>query len=847
MDYLRNLGSVAVSTLVQKSGLNLPFILGQKLLSFDGVCTLYDGTKRDDGSPVSIFEYDFGESSKKSFKPPAQNALRKLRTTRHPDILKFIDAVETDSTLHIMTERVKPLQLTLSDWSSRNAQEREDWLLWGLHRISVALVFLNDTCSSTHGRVCVNSIFITPSGEWKLGGFEMLSTPRDDASVLYTMGSLFSAAAAYAPPEVKKQGWHVLKDLNPPAADGYALGVLLHTVFNPSHPPLATTNPPHPPPSAASRGSIPSSIFNPFKKLLNPNPQTRLTPKQLLEIGMSESGFFQSNRLVKVSLGLDNFALSSEAEKSVFLRTLKESASSFPPEFASYRVLPSLVSALEFGGASAANMLPLVLQFGESVTSEEYSNAVVGPLVKLYSSPDRGTRMALLDHLTDYVDKLDKKTVSDKIWPHLQTGFSDTVAVIREATTKSIIHFSPKLNDRILNNDLLRLLAKMQTDPEASIRTNTCILIGRLGPSLGYNTKRKVLVPAFTRALKDTFVHARVASLMAFMATIDCFEIEDVATKVIPNVSSTLIDKEKLVRDQAFKTIDLFIKRLESHAAKMPDTEVEGVGDAPPGNFPAPTSLVNSAAGAAGALAGWAITSLGKRLAASDLQSTISPDVSGFSEKPIDIGTSSSGFVMNDISSAEVRGDKGKGMQLLTKQTNFATEFDAETADDIKKNPWGNDDLIDINADQGDWGTFETAPPIVAPKPKPIISQSGINILVPPSARPRSSEERKIISSRRIGSPGQRQVPHSINRQTLQSSPSASRQSTPVSSPRLSKVDWDDGSGWDDAEKHGNGGASPAVSSLAGLSKEEKAAELARRKEERKQRIAQLKEQKRKA
>lgn len=102
-----------------------------------------------------------------------------------------------------------------------------------------------------------------------------------------------------------------------------------------------------------------------------------------------------------------------------------------------------------------------------------------------------------------------------------------------------------QLSDRILNNDLLRFLAKMQTDPEASIRTNTCILIGRLGPSLGYHTKRKVLVPAFTRALKDPFVHARVAALMAFMATIDCFDIEDLATKVIPNIASALVDKEK--------------------------------------------------------------------------------------------------------------------------------------------------------------------------------------------------------------------------------------------------------------------------------------------------------------
>lgn len=48
MDYLRTLGSAAVSSLVQKSGLNLPFSLGQKVTSFDNtsIWSLYDGTKR---------------------------------------------------------------------------------------------------------------------------------------------------------------------------------------------------------------------------------------------------------------------------------------------------------------------------------------------------------------------------------------------------------------------------------------------------------------------------------------------------------------------------------------------------------------------------------------------------------------------------------------------------------------------------------------------------------------------------------------------------------------------------------------------------------------------------------
>lgn len=157
---------------------------------------------QDDSSPVSIFEYDLSDPTKKNLKCFATNAFRKLRTTRHPDVLKFMDVVETDSTIYIMTERIQPLQNVLPSWSSREPQQREDWLLWGLHRIAVccglsfrflpvsynlqvALAFVNESCSSTHGKICVDAIFVSPSGEWKLGGFELFSGMKDDAPTLY--------------------------------------------------------------------------------------------------------------------------------------------------------------------------------------------------------------------------------------------------------------------------------------------------------------------------------------------------------------------------------------------------------------------------------------------------------------------------------------------------------------------------------------------------------------------------------------------------------------------------------------------------------------------------------------
>lgn len=42
------------------------------------------------------------------------------------------------------------------------------------------LSFINDEASSIHGNVRLSSIFTSKSGEWRLGGLEVLSSPKDD-------------------------------------------------------------------------------------------------------------------------------------------------------------------------------------------------------------------------------------------------------------------------------------------------------------------------------------------------------------------------------------------------------------------------------------------------------------------------------------------------------------------------------------------------------------------------------------------------------------------------------------------------------------------------------------------
>jgi SCY1-like protein 1 len=47
------------------------------------------------------------------------------------------------------------------------------------------LKFINDEASSVHGNVRVSSVFTCESGEWKLGGFDILSSMQDDDAIIY--------------------------------------------------------------------------------------------------------------------------------------------------------------------------------------------------------------------------------------------------------------------------------------------------------------------------------------------------------------------------------------------------------------------------------------------------------------------------------------------------------------------------------------------------------------------------------------------------------------------------------------------------------------------------------------
>lgn len=176
-----------------------------------------------------------------------------------------------------------------------------------------------------------------------------------------------------------------------------------------------------------------------------------------------------------------------------------------------------------------------------------------------------------------------------------------------------------KLSDRTINGELLKHLAKTANDEQPGIRTNTTICLGKIAKYLGTSSRSKVLIAAFTRSMRDPFVHARNAALMALAATTEFFTEEDCAIRILPALSPLLIDKEKLVRDQATRAMETYLQRIKKAASSMPDTALPpqqaGDGQAARMGTPQPS-------GGSQGWTGWAISSFTNKIstAAGEMQ-----------------------------------------------------------------------------------------------------------------------------------------------------------------------------------------------------------------------------------
>ncbi|CAF2979940.1 unnamed protein product [Rotaria sp. Silwood2] len=378
------------------------------------IWTILNGKKKITGDLVTIFS-----CQNDAHIQLAKGALKRMKTLRHPNILIYLDGVETDKYVYVVTEKAVPLETYLNELKS-NINEtnfNNEHLLeiaWGLQQICRVLTFLHDDCKLSHGNINTNTIFVdTKSCDWKLGCLEFVQSINENQ--IHLPSKYLPACQRYEPPS--KKGGDSQK-----ARDIWFIGTLIWEIFNGNGATSAT--------SYRQLGSIPRPLSAAYGDLINPNPSLRSSFDKLLE-----SPFIQNNSLVECLLFLEEIQLKDPGEKQTFFTSLPDKVDQFPSHINERKVLPLLFNAYEFGSSGSA-VLPTLFKLGKRLSDSDYKKRIVPIITKLFASTDRMTRFRLLQQLDIYVEHLTPAVVNDDIFSHICSGFTDQEPAIREATVK---------------------------------------------------------------------------------------------------------------------------------------------------------------------------------------------------------------------------------------------------------------------------------------------------------------------------------------------------------------------------------------------------------------------------
>ncbi|GFX28043.1 n-terminal kinase-like protein [Trichonephila clavipes] len=504
---------------------------------------VHSGTKKVTGEPVTIFSFEVTAETR-TLLDIAKAAVKRLKTLRHPSILTYVDSLETDKFVYLVVEPVEPLELFLLE-SSYTPNQKLLALSWGLHQIASGIGFLNKDCQLSHNNICRSSIFVNRAGEWQIFGLEYIASVNDPFPI-----KILPEHTNYNPPE---HGSTKQEDYPPWAYDSWGLGCLIWEVFNSALSKVSLLKNP---------GKIPSNLSAFYCELVCANPKSRPSSITFLKKASKGNGFLK-NKFVDSMLFLREIHIKEADEKIAFFNNLPTSLDTFPQDICLYKILPELVNAFEFGNAGSSVLTPM-FKLGKLLPEDEYQKKIVPSIVKMFSSKDRATRAKLLQQVEQFIDHIQPSVINNQIFPNIAQGFLDTNPTIRDQTIKCMMYLSPKLNYQNLNEEMLKHFARLQTkDEQGGIRTNTTVCLGKIASYLHPQTRKKVLISAFVRALRDPFPPARTAAILALAATEHYYSIQDCATKILPALCHFTVDPEKSIRDAAFKTIGGFIGKLQ--------------------------------------------------------------------------------------------------------------------------------------------------------------------------------------------------------------------------------------------------------------------------------------------
>ncbi|KND00058.1 SCY1 protein kinase [Spizellomyces punctatus DAOM BR117] len=402
---------------------------------------LHRAVNKATGQPASVFTFRKirGQPDDGDDVAVLGKAVQRLRTIRHPGIIKFINADLDQNGVFIATEPVTPLSKVLDSLSPEEVS-------MGIYNILKTVDFLHRQ-ELSHNNIQMDSVFVTGADrKWVLGGMEYVTSFDENPAAILPKVHLHFPKDSIPPEDVtptKQEG------IQPDARDAYALGKLISGLIVPFMTASKTTK-------HTSSVFVWGSLQSAAERLSSQDPADRPRVEDVLH-----DSFFEDNIFINV---VEKFlkeirAIDPEIKRERFSHLAAE-IRLLPPAATVNYVLPLVLTrdTLSETGAKAFYDLLFVPKIGKSGKGRDsaagilpvdiYDEQVLPFIEEMLKVRTYNVRMVMLELFDRYLPELlewDKSLLHSILIPELVAGLEEADDAIYILSLYSLSSLVPRL------------------------------------------------------------------------------------------------------------------------------------------------------------------------------------------------------------------------------------------------------------------------------------------------------------------------------------------------------------------------------------------------------------------
>nr|DAD21189.1 TPA_asm: hypothetical protein HUJ06_022652 [Nelumbo nucifera] len=305
--------------------------------------------------------------------------------------------------------------------------------------------------------------------------------------------------------------------------------------------------------SSGAFSTIPPDLVSDLQRMLSVNEASRPTA-----LDFTGSPFFRDDTRLRALRFLDHMLERDNMQKTEFLKALSDMWKDFDSRVLRYKVLPPLCAELR-NLVMQQMILPMVLTIAESQDKNDFDLSTLPALVPVLSAAAGETLLLLVKHAELIINKTSQESLVAHVLPLLVRAYDDNDARIQEEVLRRTVSLAKQLDVQLVKQAILpRVHGLALKTTVAAVRVNALLCLGDMIHILDKHAILDILQTIQRCTAVDHSAPTLMCTLGVSNSILKQYGVEFVAEHVLPLLMPLIIAQQLNV--QQFAKYMLFVK-----------------------------------------------------------------------------------------------------------------------------------------------------------------------------------------------------------------------------------------------------------------------------------------------